>query len=91
MLSQEQLHVFPPSPGCLELDTAHSPSVILRCYFFKLYQVGPAAPLGHGAVAPLKLPSCLLWPLTLPIVLASLGPQEGCLGLGHRGRRAIYS
>lgn len=27
----------------------------------------------------------------LPITPASKGPEEGCLGLGHRGGSAIYS
>lgn len=46
---------------------------------------------GEGAVPPPELPPCLLWPLMLPMVPASTGPQEGCLGLGHKGGTAIYS
>lgn len=46
---------------------------------------------GEGAILPPELPPCLVWPLTLPMVPASTGPQEGCPGLGHRGGTAIYS
>lgn len=45
---------------------------------------------GEGAVPPPELPPCLLWPLMLPMVPASTGPREGCLGLGHKGGTAIY-
>lgn len=45
---------------------------------------------GEGAVPPPELPPCLVWPLMLPMVPASTGPQEGCLGLGHKGGTAIY-
>lgn len=45
---------------------------------------------GGGAVPPPELPPSLLWPLMLPMVPASTGPQEGCLGLGHKGGTAIY-
>lgn len=38
---------------------------------------------GEGVIPPPELPPCLLWPLTVPMPPASMGPQMGHPGFVH--------
>lgn len=38
---------------------------------------------GQSAIPPPELPPCLLWPLTVPMTPASMGPQMGHPRFGH--------